>query len=185
MKSKRAAMEMSVGTIVTIVLLMSVLVLGIFLVQNIFSGSQDAVGAINDQVQNEINKLFSEEGKSLAVYPNSRQIELDEDDDGKGFAFSVKNRDTENHIYTFKVEAAEGFDFAGKCGSAMTKAKADNYLLLPSGTIRLSAGGEMDIPEIVAFQIPDSPIPCTIPYDLMIDDENGPFQDATVYVTIK
>ena len=36
MKSKRGAMEMSVGTIVTIVLLMSVLVLGIFLVQKIF-----------------------------------------------------------------------------------------------------------------------------------------------------
>ena len=37
--NKKAAMEMSVGTIVTIVLLMSVLVLGIFMIQKIFSGS--------------------------------------------------------------------------------------------------------------------------------------------------
>jgi len=36
MKSKRAAMEMSVGTIVTIVLLMTVLILGLVLVRSIF-----------------------------------------------------------------------------------------------------------------------------------------------------
>ena len=38
---KRGAMEMSVGTIVTIVLLMTVLVLGIFLVQRIFTSSTE------------------------------------------------------------------------------------------------------------------------------------------------
>jgi len=74
MKSKKAAMEMSVGTIVTIVLLMSVLVLGLFLVQKIFNLGTGAVDAIDSQVQNEITKIFTEEGKSVAIYPSSGEI---------------------------------------------------------------------------------------------------------------
>ena len=54
-KNKKAAMEMSVGTIVTIVLLMSVLILGIFLVQNIFKSAKGAVDLTDKQLKNEIN----------------------------------------------------------------------------------------------------------------------------------
>ena len=74
MKTKKAAMEMSVGTIVTIVLLMSVLILGIFLVQKIFSSSTNAIDTIDNEVQNQITQLFSDEGNKLAVYPTSRDI---------------------------------------------------------------------------------------------------------------
>ena len=185
MKSTKGAMEMSVGTIVTIVLLMSVLVLGIFLIQNIFSGSQDAVTAINDQVQNEINKLFSEEGKTVAIYPSSREVTVKKGDTPKGFAFSINNKDVESHTFSYEVKAVSSFDFAGRCGSSMTEAKANSYILAPKGTVRLPASSQMEIPEIVKFQIPDAATSCTIPYKLMIDDENGPYQDVTVYVTIK
>ena len=41
MRDKKAAMEMSVGTIVTIVLLMTVLILGLVLVRTIFSRSEE------------------------------------------------------------------------------------------------------------------------------------------------
>lgn len=182
---RKGAMEMSVGTIVTIVLLMSVLVLGIFLVQNIFGGSQDAVDAINTQVQNEINKLFSEEGKSVAVYPGSREVSVNKGDSPKGFAFSINNKDVEMHTYTYEVRALESFDFAGRCGSAMTMARANGYLLASKGTVRLAASSQMEIPELVMYQIPESASSCTIPYKLMIDDENGPYQDVTIFVTIK
>jgi len=56
-KNKKGAMEMSVGTIVTIVLLMSVLVLGVFLVQKIFQSSTNVVDQVDQQVQNQINQL--------------------------------------------------------------------------------------------------------------------------------
>ena len=56
-------MEMSVGTIVTIVLLMSVLVLGIILIKNIFYGGIKIVDMTNEQLENEINKLFGEDKK--------------------------------------------------------------------------------------------------------------------------
>ena len=57
-KQKKAAMEMSVGTIVTIVLLMSVLILGIFLIKNIFSSAKNAIDLTDEQLNAEINELF-------------------------------------------------------------------------------------------------------------------------------
>jgi hypothetical protein len=67
MKNKKAAMEMSIGTLVTIVLLMTVLILGLILVQKIFVGATDSVDSINDQVMNQINNLFSTENRDLVV----------------------------------------------------------------------------------------------------------------------
>src|SRR3990167_3393632 len=91
--SKRAAMEMSVGTMVTIVLLMIVLVLGIFFIQRIFSSGTNAIDTIDNEIQSQIQKLFAEEGRKVAIYPTSREIEVKRGDDPKGFAFSVKNND--------------------------------------------------------------------------------------------
>ncbi len=64
---KRAAMEMSVGTIVTIVLLMSALVLGLVLTRNIFTSTTDNVDTIDDQLKDEIQNLFGSGGKKLVV----------------------------------------------------------------------------------------------------------------------
>ncbi|NCN86421.1 hypothetical protein GW932_01185 [archaeon] len=75
MKSKQGAMEMSVGTIVTIVLLMSVLVLGLFLVKNIFSSAKGAVDLTDQQLTKEIQKLFSEDSK-VVIYPTTRYVEI-------------------------------------------------------------------------------------------------------------
>jgi hypothetical protein len=67
MTNKKAAMEMSIGTLVTIVLLMTVLILGLILVQRIFVGATDSVDSINDQVMTQINNLFSTENRDLVV----------------------------------------------------------------------------------------------------------------------
>ena len=49
-------MQMSVGTIVTIVLLMTVLILGLVLVRTIFGGAVENIDNIDQAVKNEINK---------------------------------------------------------------------------------------------------------------------------------
>ena len=183
--NNKGAMEMSMGTIVTIVLLMSVLVLGLFFVQKIFSSGSDAIDSIDSQVQNEIAKLFSEEGKSLAIYPSDRDINIKAGDDPKGFAFSIKNKDVESHEYQYTVFAQEGFDYLEKCGSTMTRQKADSYLLLTSGSNSIGPGDTMELPELVRFDVPEIAPPCTIPYKLEIDQDGVDFQGATVFVTIK
>ena len=184
--SSKGAMEMSVGTIVTIVLLMSVLVLGLFFVQRIFQSGENAIDSIDSEVQNEITKLFSDGTKTLVIYPSSQEITFKRGDSLKGFAFSVRNKDVEPADYTYEVSAKEGFDYSGKCGSTMTIQKANSYILLSEGEINnLGAGQAMELPELVKFTIPEEAPPCTIPYGLKVSKVGGSTDGATIYVIIK
>jgi hypothetical protein len=185
-KNRKAAMEMSVGTIVTIVLLMSVLVLGIFLVQKVFSSGTNAVDQIDQQVQNEINKLFSEEGVTLAIFPSSRQIPIKQGEN-KGFAFSVFNKESNGYDYTWTIEAqdSDSFKYSEKCGSGMTKEKAESYLVVSGGSFGLGGSAQMEIPELVLFDIPEEAPLCTIPYRLETERDNEPSRGTTVFIEIK
>src|SRR3989344_5073179 len=87
--NKRGAIELSVGTIVIIVLAMSMLILGLILVKNIFSGSIHNVDILNDKVKGEIEKLFVEDRRTVVYLPRTgAEIKQGE---GWGVAFGVKN----------------------------------------------------------------------------------------------
>lgn len=174
-------MEMSVGTIVTIVLLMSVLILGIFLVQKIFGASTNAIDSINNQVEDQINKLFSEEGTKIAVYPTSRDVVIKKKDDPKGFAFSVKNLDVETAEFSYEVTVSD----ISKCGSSFTEETAESYLLGKSGTFSLGPGNSLDVPRLVKFDLSETAPPCTMIYYLEIDKDDVAYANADVFVTIK
>ncbi len=60
--SKKAAMELSIGTIVIIVLAMSMLIFGIILIRTIMCGALGLTGDINSKVRGEIQRLFQSEG---------------------------------------------------------------------------------------------------------------------------
>ena len=63
---------MSVGTIVTIVLLVTVLVLGLVLVRTIFASAKGAVDLTDQQLRNELSKLFGEE-RRVSIFPGPRE----------------------------------------------------------------------------------------------------------------
>lgn len=180
LKNKKGAMEMSVGTIVTIVLLMSVLVLGIFLVQKIFKTGTSAIDTVDAQIQSEINKLFASEGKRVVIYPSSQEISLKKGDDPKGFAFSVKNEDVETREYGYVVEAQ---DVAG-CG-ALTTEQASSWARPSKGSFSLGGGNSLTLAEKVLFSIPLTAPPCTVIYRVIIDQEGEPYEAPTIFVTIR
>ena len=180
---KKGAMEMSVGTIVTIVLLMAVLVLGIFLVQRIFGSATNAIDEIDSEVQSEIRKLFADEGGNFAIYPTSRQITIKRDRDPRGFAFSVKNDDNENRDFTYTIVVSSS-DFAS-CGSSFTAEQANSWLITNSGSFSLGPSAELTLPELVLFEIPKSVPECTISYRVEVEREGHTYESASVYVTIK
>lgn len=180
-ENRKAAIEMSMNTFVTIVLVVIVMVLGIFFVQKIFKSGTNAIDTIDSQVQDQINKLFASEGTKLAVYPTSRQITLIKGDDPKGFAFSVKNDDVEDKQFSYLMAA----DDISKCGSTMTKAKAEGYLLGGTGSFSLGKGNSLDMPRLVKFEIPESAPPCTMIYTLAIKRGSESYSSADIFVTIK
>ena len=59
---KKGAMELSIGTIVVIVLAMTMLILGIVLVRSIMCGAVGLTGDINNKVKSEIDRLFQSSG---------------------------------------------------------------------------------------------------------------------------
>jgi len=93
-KNHKAAMEMSVGTIVTIVLLMSVLVLGLVMVQSIFGGATQSVDSINEQVRTEINDLFSSDDTDLSVSLGTQhRANVKRGEEAFGFVFGFSPKD--------------------------------------------------------------------------------------------
>ena len=178
---KRGAMEMSVGTIVTIVLLMGVLVLGIFLVQKIFRSGTNAIDTLDSEIQNQISKLFAEDDKKLAVYPTSRELTIKKGDEPKGFAFSVRNDDTEEADFTYDVLAQD----ASSCGNTLNEEEANDFLLSGSGSFSLGPGNTLDLARLVKFDVPESAPPCTIVYNLEVDKGAEAYSSADIFVTIK
>ncbi len=67
LKYKRGAIELSIGTVVIIVLAMSMLILGLVLIRNIFTGATESVNILDDKVQNEIKNLFNDENSNVIV----------------------------------------------------------------------------------------------------------------------
>ncbi len=65
--NRDGALELSIGTIVVIVIGMSMLILGLVLVRTIFSGSTRSINDLNEQVQNEIRDLFDDDSGNLVI----------------------------------------------------------------------------------------------------------------------
>ena len=73
-KNKKAAIELSISTVVIIVIAMTMLIMGIVLVRSIFSGATDSVDALNDKVKGEITTLFAEEGSRVTIRLGSTKL---------------------------------------------------------------------------------------------------------------
>lgn len=65
--NKEGALELSIGTIVVIVIGMSMLILGLVLVRTIFSGSTQSIDELNEQVQNEILDIFGDNSGNVVI----------------------------------------------------------------------------------------------------------------------
>ena len=164
---KRAAMEMSVGTLVTIVLLMVVLVLGIVLVRTIFTSGTNAVNEIDAQVQDQINKLFADEATKFVVYPPSREISVEQGDTG-GVGFSMRNTGElgpGSKSFTYTVTAT---DIENGCGMSSLPEANKLITLGQTGTYSLNAGHKMDQAALIKFSVPKVTPLCLIRYQIKV-----------------
>lgn len=175
-------MEMSMGTIVTIVLVVVTLVLALVLIRGIFKGGTSAVDQVNNAIQDQINKLFSSEGTDIAVYPSDLNVPITRGDSTpRGFAFAVKNPDNNAATFTYTVSANSLHD----CGTAFTLDEANSYIVNPTGTLTASAGA-ISGTQVVRFLAPKSAPACTITYSLEVTDKgnSGFAPSSSVFVNL-
>ena len=166
MKNKKAAMEMSVGTIVTIVLLMTVLILGLVLVRTIFTSSVENIKGIDQAVKGEIKKLFSEDSaRKIVVYPETRRIIIQKGSDDSGFAFAIRNTEEDKKTFSYEINAVET-----SCPDSMRLDAADELISLGKerNNIEIPSSSIMDNEIFVRFRIPETAPGCEVRYQIQV-----------------
>jgi hypothetical protein len=165
---KKGAMEMSVGTIVTIVLLMAVLVLGIVLVQKIFKSASGVVDLTDAQLKNEINKLFGDD-REVVTYPSSGFVEIkQEDTDGVGIG--IKNLVTGvSGDVNFRYEVV--IRDAGDCN--VDEETILNWIAIgqSENDIPIAVGDSAS--QKILFQIPTGAPLCVVGFRVNVDFDSG------------
>ena len=181
-QNKKAALELSIGTIVVIVIAITMLILGLVLVQQIFSGAGHNVNEIDQKVRDEIGKLFTEDKKVVIYLPN-KLAEIKQGESW-GIAFAIKNLETgvsEVSTYSYDVSVSEP-NLKRKCG--ITDSQALNWITTGEADsgIKISPGGTTY--GLIRFNIPEGAPLCTVRFHLNIKrdgtDEPTDFFDVEV-----
>lgn len=170
-KNKKAAIELSIGTVVIIVLAMSMLILGIVLIRSIFSGAKDSITQIDQGVKNEINKLFSENAeKRLVLLPDSKIIKIEQGATGNGFVVSIRNKDDLNaKQFTYKIL----LESKGSCPNDPISGASPIANIVSGQTYTtgfLPAGQVMENPRHVRIDISDTAPLCTFTLKVLVDE---------------
>lgn len=148
-KNKKGAIEMSVGTIVTIVLMVTMLILGIVLIRNIFSSAKGVVDLTDEQLRDEVNKLFSEE-HALVIYPGTKYIEIKQDSiDAIGFGIKNLQQGAAGETrFSYQVSASD----VSNCG--ISEEVAESWIVVGKAEddLAIQIGGY--VARKIRFQIP-------------------------------
>lgn len=185
-QNKKAAMEMSVGTVVTIVLLMSVMVLGLVLIRNIFSAGEDITKSIENKALDEVDKIFENGETRIGFVPSNGQKDLKRGSTKDGFRFFVYNEKMETQDFIYEIYVSDSFDAERICGKGFTTKEAESWLRNKGEKIEsVRKQSRNEYPELVGFVIPKDAPKCTIPYTVTVKDGSGnSYSTAKFHVTI-
>tara|TARA_Y100000310_G_C20631374_1_gene788823 strand:+ start:412 stop:969 length:558 start_codon:yes stop_codon:yes gene_type:complete len=179
--NKRAAVELSIGTIVVIVLAMSMLILGLVLVKNIFTGATHNVQILNDKVRGEINKLFNDQGQRIAIFLPNNEAAVQKGD-SFGVAFGIKNTvegESTAGRFTYAVQAA-----SVQRGCSLSIQEADSYLILGNTGNFDALPGSDAVYRIVKVKPTETSPLCEIQYDITITKDGQPYEIGFFIVKI-
>lgn len=170
MKSKniRGQMEMSVGTIVTIVLLVTLLILGVVLIKNIFTSAKGVVDLTDQQLRSQISQLFSSEDQ-ITIYPGTRLIEIkQESTDGVGIGIKNLLTGTAGTMtFSYQVKSTD----VSNCG--VTNAVADSWIIVGKSESNIAiASGDLASRKVL-FNIPVGTPLCTARYSVTVTTSDG------------
>lgn len=125
--NKKAGFEMSITTLVVIVIAVIILILGLVFVRQIFGTATKSVSQVDLQVRNQLQKLFGEEGRDIVVY--SKEINIRPTGESVSTAFAARNPiggGVSNLRY--KVTLTEGRD---DCIAKNGKAAVESWFIIP------------------------------------------------------
>ncbi|MFH1425640.1 MAG: hypothetical protein ABIG28_02855 [archaeon] len=188
LKQKKAAIELSVGTIVIIVLAMIMLTMGIVLVTKIMKVGTESVDTLSEKVKGEIDGIFAEEGSKVAIRLGSDKIaKIEQGTNGFGIAVgaTTRNKDavTSDNLKYWLELTNNGDDCSGFDASPgyildhpFSSRKTNKYNFEDTD-------GETGYVRLV-FNIPDGAGECTQRIKIHTEDTAGEIVSASFRVQI-
>jgi len=172
MMNKKGAIELSISTIVIIVLAMSMLILGLVLVRSIFKGSTDNVLTMNDNVKEEIRKLFQDVGQRYVLRLSGETATIPQGSDF-GVAFGIKNTvqgDPNARNFRYHVELAdEPTNLKKNCGVDVNTAMS--WVRFGTGEMSIEPGNTES--DRIMLSIPDNAPLCTTKYKIVVEQQDN------------
>jgi len=126
-RGKKAALELSIGTMVIIVLAVTMLILGLVLVRNIFGIATDSITDLGDKTKDAIAALFTDESTDVMVKlgtENTAKIRPSSETFGIAIAARTTDgtaTDRERLEYTLTLSPTTGSDCVAVYGEAQTR----------------------------------------------------------------
>jgi hypothetical protein len=128
MIKKKGAIELSIGTLVIIVIAMAVLIAGLVLVRNIFTGATSTVDELNNKVRGEIVALFSDNERDVVIRLGSdrtARIRPSDEEFGVGLGARTKDgsiiEDRGRLKYKLELDSSESGSCVEIIGASSTK----------------------------------------------------------------
>jgi len=175
-------MEMTMGTLVTIVLVVAFLVVGIIFLMNIRDTGTKAINGVDRAITKQIQDLFLQsEDRKIVIVPETRTVEIKKGEDSFGFGFFIRNLDSKTATFSYTVAAQEA-----DCG--MRLADADELLGLGGGGgtgISIASGDILQDYIFIKFVLSETVPICSIRYKLEVKKEGEIYGTSMVDLVIK
>jgi len=178
---KTGALELSIGTIVVIVLAMSMLILGLVLIKTIFKGATSITDMTNSQLKQQVSKLFGED-KRLVVLPVTQHINI-KAGETSGFWINIKNllRGVQSGKFSYDVEVSDS-KIGSKCG--VNERTADGWMTTGGSMENIGIPSGKFVSEKVLLTIPEGTALCTFRYGINVNYNGKVYDSAFIDVTI-
>ncbi len=172
-RNKKGAIELSVGTMVIIVVAVVMLVLALIFVRRIFSGATYNVDQLNDAVRAQINKAFSQESQKVAIYLPGKTASIKQDETF-GVAFGLRNNAPASATFNYHLKSGpEGVSYktsgTGSCPGANPR---DWIILGDTGSFSIPSDG-VDYGLIKLKPPKNAPLGCNVRYTFEVEQTGG------------
>jgi len=170
--NRKGAIELSMTTVVVIVLSMTMLILGLVLIRNIFQGATYNVQQINDKVREQINSLFLENTEQKIIVYLADQKATIKQGEVFGVAFAIRNLDAAARKFEYTVTPEAG-------GNCPTTANPANWVVVGQTGSRDVQSGDTTY-EIARFQPPLTTPLCIARFKISVKGYADTFFDVQV-----
>ena len=92
LRNKKAGLELSMSTIIVIVLSVVFLILGLALLRTIYGSATSSISTIDEKLKTQLLSLFADETKNTFIKPDDGQIKVRSDTQNFGFIIGARTK---------------------------------------------------------------------------------------------